>query len=135
MKTKSKKLDYETLLNFTDIDQLHEYIANEEVDKFGHLDIDKLSKFLAESFKINLEEDFEHWRELRENYYRRNILVHNDGKISSIYLNKLGLSEEELNKELTTDKFYLGDCCGNIKKYMDFISESNRNKFNIEPFI
>ncbi len=135
LKTKNKNVDYETLLNFKDINTLHEYLAAEEVDKFGHLDIDKLSKYLVDKFNINLELDFKLWKKLRENYYRRNILVHNDGKVSSIYLTKLGLSEKDLNDELSTDKFYLGDCCRNIKSYMEFISESIRNKFNIEPFL
>jgi len=135
MKSKNQKLDYETLLAFSDINELHEYLSHKEVVKYGYYDIDELSKFLIETFNLNLEEDFEYWKELRENYYRRNIIVHNDGKISKIYLKKLALPEEKLNKELNIDKFYLGTCCRNIKNYMSFISESIRRKFNIESFI
>jgi len=135
MKSKIKELDYETILGFSDINDLHEYLSHKEVDKYGYYDIDELSKFLVETFNISLEEDFEYWKELRENYYRRNIIVHNDGKISKVYLKKLALPEEQLNKELITDKFYLGDCYRNIKNYMDIISESIRKIFNIESFI
>jgi len=135
MKSKNKKLDYETILNFSDINELHEFLSHKEVEKYGYYDIDELSKLLVETFNINLEDDFEYWNELRENYYRRNIIVHNDGKVSRIYLNKLNLLDKELSKELSIDKFYIGDCCRNIKNYMSFISESIRKKFNIDSFI
>ncbi len=131
MKSKNKKLDYETLLSFSEINELHEFLSHKEVDKYGYNDINDLSKLLLEDFNINLEDDFEYWKGLRENYYRRNIIVHNDGKISRIYLNKLDLPDEQLNIELKSDNMYLGECCRNIQNYMTFISDSIRRKFKI----
>lgn len=131
MKTKDKYLDYETLLEFSDINDLHECIIQKEINKFGYLDIDQIAQMLMDKFNIILKEEFEYWKQLRENYYRRNIIVHNDGKISSTYLRKLELPDEELNKELICDNVYLSGSCRNIQTYIDFISSSIKKKFKL----
>ncbi len=88
-------------------------------------------QLLKDKFNINLKEEFEYWEQLRENYYRRNIIVHNDGKISSVYLKKLELSDKEINNELKCDDNYLGECCRNIQNYIDFIYSSIKKKFSL----
>lgn len=135
MKTKDKHLNYEALLNFSDIDELHECIIQEEINSLGYLDIDQIVDTLIDKFKINLKEDFEYWKPLRENYYRRNIIVHNDGKISEIYLKKMSLEKGQLNEELNCDIDYLWKCHDDIKSYMDFIDDSIRKKFNLKSLI
>ncbi len=131
MKSKRKHLNYETILEFSDINDLHEYITQKEVNKYGYFDIDNIAQMLMDKFNISLKEEFEYWKQLRENYFRRNIIVHNDGKISSTYLRKLELPNEELNKELICDNVYIGECCRNIQTYIDFISSSIKKKVNL----
>ncbi len=135
MKTKDKHLNYEELLNFSDIDELYECIIQEEINSLGYLDIDQIAEILIGKFKINLKEDFEYWKQLRENYYRRNIIVHNDGKISEIYLRKMFLGKGQLNEELKCDIEYLRKCHNNIQSYLDFIDDSIRKKFNLKSRI
>ena len=135
MKTKDKHLNYEELLNFSDIDELHECITQEEINSLGYLDIDQIADTLMNKFKFNLKEDFEYWKPLRENYYRRNIIVHNDGKISEIYLKKMSLNKNQQNEELNCDIDYLWKCHDAIKSYMDFIDDSIRKKFNLKSLI
>jgi len=110
---------------------LYECIIQKEINKFSYLDIEQIAQMLMDKFNINLKEEFEYWKQLRESYYRRNIIVHNDGKISSTYLRKLELPNEELNKELICDNDYLGECCRNIQTYIDFISSSIKKKFKL----
>ncbi len=131
MKSKKKQLDYETILKFSDINDLHEHLSQIEVNQYGYFDIDVIAQLLMDKFKINLKEKYEYWEQLRENYYRRNIIVHNDGKISSVYLKKLELTDKDINKELKCDEKYLGECCRNIQTYIDFIYSSIKKKFKL----
>jgi hypothetical protein len=133
MRNKNKNLDYETILNFSDMNDLYDFVIQKEVDNLGYQDIDQIVEKLISMFKINLPDEFEFWDQLRENYYRRNIIVHNDGKISSPYLNKLERPSEDLNKELKCDDKYLWECSRNIQTYINFITEAIRKKFNIKP--
>ena len=130
MKSKKKHLNYETILKFSDINELHEFITQKEVNKYGYFDIDIIAKILMDKLKINLKEELECWEKLRENYYRRNIIVHNDGKTSSVYLKILELSDKEINRELKCDDIYLGECCINIQTYIHFISNSIKKIFD-----
>ena len=135
MKTKDKHLNYEALLKFSDINELYECIIQEEINSLGYLDIDQIAEILMVKFKINLKEEFEYWKQLRENYYRRNIIVHNDGKISEIYLRKMSLGSDQLNEELSCDIDYLWKCHNDIQSYIDFIDDSIRKKFNLKSCI
>lgn len=129
MKSKKKQINYDTILKFSDINELHEYITQKEVNQYGYFDIDAIAQILMDKFKINLKEELKYWEQLRENYYRRNLIVHNDGKISSVYLKKFELSDKDLNKELKCDDTYLEECCRNIQNYIDFIYSSIKKKF------
>jgi len=135
MKTKDKHLNYEELLDFSDIDELYECIIQEEINNLGYLDIDQIADTLMDKFKINLKEDFEYWKQLRENYYRRNIIVHNDGKISEIYLRKMLLGKDQLNVQLNCDIEYVWKCHNIITSYINFIDESIRKKFDLNSLI
>lgn len=135
MKSKDKKINYEVLLNFKSIKNLHEYISEKETYEFGHMDIDKFGKELAKRYNFQLNEEFEYWEDLREKHYRRNIIVHNNGKISEIYLNKMNLSSENLNRKLNCDIDYLIDTNNNLKKYMSFIFTKIKEKFNLNTSV
>ncbi|MFX1370554.1 MAG: hypothetical protein ACFFCE_01740 [Promethearchaeota archaeon] len=135
MKSKKRKIDYENILQFGTIEDLHKSLAENIVDKFGYRDIDKFAKFILKNFKIDLDNNLECWLNLRESYYRRNCIVHNDGKISELYLKKLSLGNNELNQELDCDIEYLWNLHHDIHSYIDFIDESIRQKFNLKSFI
>ena len=132
MKSDQKQISYEEILNFPSLEELHKNIASKEVDKLGRINIDKLAKMLNDKFKINIEEDFEYWDVLRENYYRRNIVVHYNGKISEDYLKKMNPPSEKLNDELVVDPSYVHFCSYNIGAYLDFIFSKIKEKFNLD---
>ncbi len=62
-------------------------------------------------------------------------IVHNDGKISELYLKKMSLGDDQLNEELNCDIEYLWKCHYDIQSYMDFIDDSMRIKFNLKSCI
>ncbi len=132
MKSNQTLINYEEIFNFTSLEELHKNIASKEVDKLGRINIDELAKMINNKFKINIEEDFEYWDVLRENYYRRNIVVHYNGKISEDYLKKMNLPPERLNEELVVDPSYVHFCSYNIGAYLDFIFNKIKEKFNLD---
>lgn len=131
MKRDQKQISYREALDFTSLEELHKTIAEREVDKIGRIDVDELAKMLKNKFNINLEEDFKYWNVLRENYYRRNIVVHNNVKISEVYLKKMNLPAEKLNQELDIDPGYVHFCSYNIGAYLDYIFNKIKDKFNL----
>ena len=135
MKGKDKKVDLDNILHIKNIDDLHKTISQIQVDRFGYIDIDLFAIFILKKFKVDLENNLECWSNLRESYYRRNIIVHNDGKISEMYLKQLSLGNDQLNEELNCDIEYVWKCHYDIQAYMDFIDDSIRNKFNLKSRI
>ena len=132
MKSKKRKVDLEFLLQFKNIEDLHKSQAQNQIERFSYLDIDKLARLILNKFNIDLKNNLVCWPNLRESYYRRNIIVHNDGKISDIYLQKLSLGREQLNEELNCDIEYIWKSHYDIQSYMDFIDDSIRKKFNLK---
>jgi len=135
MKSKKKKVDLEYLLQFKNIEDLYKSLSQNQIERFGYLDINELAKLILKKFNIDLKNNLECWSNLRESYYRRNIIVHNDGRISELYLKKLSLGNDQLNEELNCDIEYLWKRHNDIQSYMDFIDDSIRKKFNLKSRI
>ena len=139
MNGEKKKVDLEYLLQYKNIENLRKSLSQDLsqdlIERFAYLNIDKLAKLIRKRFKINLKDDLECWSSLRESYYRRNCIVHNDGKMSEIYLKKLSLGNGMLDEELDCDIEYLWKCHRDIQSYMDFIDDSMRKKFNLKSRI
>ena len=135
MKSKKRKVDLEYLLQFKNIEDLHKSLSTKQIEKLGYLDIDKLAGLILKKFNIDLKDNLECWSNLRESYYRRNNIVHNDGKISELYLKKLSLGNDQLNKELNCDIEYLWKRHYDIHSYMDFIDDSIREIFDLKSRI
>ena len=135
MKGKDKKVDLDEILQFKNIDDLHKSLSQTQVDKFGYLDIDAYAIFILKKFNIDLINKLECWSNLRESYYRRNIIVHNDGKKSEIYLKKLSLGSDQINEELNCDIEYIWKISYDIQTYMDFLDDSIRKRFKLKSSI
>ena len=135
MRGKDKKVDLDDMLQSKNIDDLLKSVSQNQVDEFGYIDIDKFASLILKKFKIDLKNNLECWPNLRESYNRRNIIVHNDGKISEKYLEKLSLGSDQLNKELNCDIEYIWKISYDIQTYMDFIDDSIRKKFSLKSLI
>jgi len=135
MKSTKKKVDLEYLLQFKNIEDLHKSLSQNLIERFGYLNIDKLAGLILKKFNIDLINNLECRSTLRESYYRRNIIVHNDGKISELYSKKFSLGNDRLNEELNCDIEYLWKCHSDIQSYMDFVDDSMRKKFNLKRCI
>lgn len=135
MKSRKKKINYEKLVEFASIEKLHKYLAEEITDKLGYKDIDKFNNFLLKQYTINLDKEFENWEALRDNYYRRNIIVHNNGRISELCIKKLKISPDLLNSKPIMNIDYLVGASNNLKSYMDFIFITIKEKFKLNTLV
>ena len=131
MKGKDKKVDLDDILHLKNIDDLLKSLSQNQGDRFGYIDIDEFARFILKKFKVDLKNKLDCWSNLRESYYRRNIIVHNDGKISEVYLKKLSLGNDRLNEELNCDIECIWKLHYDIQAYMDFIDDSIRKRFNL----
>ncbi len=106
-------------------------VATEKVTKFKK-NVDWLADYLKnKSFNIDIKADFKEWTGFRENFYRRNVIVHNIGVIDDDYCNKIGLSKTEIGKPLVMGKKYLLECKKNFIAYFEFIYEEITDKLGI----
>ncbi|MHA1489925.1 MAG: hypothetical protein ACTSRI_09735 [Promethearchaeota archaeon] len=57
---------------------------------------------------------------MRENYYRRNAIVHNKSQVSHLYASKMDCVEN-IGLKLRNNPEYVRNVRNNINKYIDFI--------------
>lgn len=115
-----KILDYKEILDFSSYEEIIFHMSYRQVEKYAHLNIDKFNIELKSKFDIDLIINFKNWDELRENYYRRNVVVHNKSRISKIYALKMNC-EDEIGHGLRSNSNYIKSIGNNIDKYIDFI--------------
>lgn len=127
---KDKMLDYREILNLSTYEEIVFHMAYEQVESYGHLNIDKLNDELVNKFDLDLSKNFDAWEELRENYYRRNVVVHNKSQVSKIYADKMGCPEE-IGHGLRNNPKYIRGIRSNLDKYIDFIYDTITTKLNI----
>ena len=132
MKSK-KEIQYEEILKYASIEDLHKYMVKKKIDEISYMNLDEFAEnFLFKHFNIDIKIGFSKWNDLREKYYRRNIIVHNNGKISEIYAQKMNLAPCEIGKELSTDIVYIEECFKDIHSCISFIEEKIYEKLKIE---
>lgn len=127
---KQKELTYNEILQFSSVNQLKRYMAERQMDSIFYKNIDEFFGFLQKRINIDIKK-FGKLESLRENYYRRNIIVHNGGVVNEKYLKNV---KSTLKKgTLIENNFdYLEECNLNIFKYMDFIDIFIKDKFKIK---
>ena len=99
------------------------------------MDIDEFNEEISFKFNFSLNKEFEEWEGLREVYYRRNIIIHNRNMISSIYMKKMNLPPDSLNKLTLIDINYVKAASEIIIKYIQFIFKKIIEKFNLDTSV
>lgn len=127
-----KKIGYDEILRYNSLDEMHEFMASKKIDEISYMNIDEFaSEFINKNFKIDLSKKFKKWDDIREKYYRRNIIIHNGGRISEIYAQKLNRSLEDVGITLNNDINYIKDCFEDVHGYISFITQEIFAKFKL----
>lgn len=107
---KNKSITYSELISLnSDIGEIKKAFIDDEIDEFMRRPLKDWYSTFEQKHKchFNFGEDFEQFREI---YYRRNVVVHNQGRANSSYLNNV--SEKyicEIGTKLTPTYEYLLD--------------------------
>jgi len=125
-----KILSYREILELSNYEEIIFHMAYKQVEKYGHLDIDKFNRELKSKFNIDLSKEFVSWEEFRENYYKRNAIVHNKSRISNLYALKIG-NKEKIGSKLRNNPDYIRNIRINLDKYIDFIYDKITTKFGL----
>lgn len=112
----NKTLSYSEIMEINSkIDSVKEILLEREIDEIMRLPISDWYKILTEKHKINFDNLNEYFSDFKEVYYRRNILVHNNGRVNISYLNGIGKKthgELKQGMPLSVDKDYLNKAFG-----------------------
>lgn len=92
------------LFDHKEIEGLQVDIAYREADQIIRTGIESINKFMKTNFKLNLRKD-PAWKEFTERFYRRNIMIHNNGVVNKQYRDKTGYEGKE--KQLFVTSQYL----------------------------
>jgi hypothetical protein len=118
---------YEEMLSYNSMKALRRAIAQREVDALGYGSVDDVATYYQK--KLNIEfSKFPGWLALREQTYRRNLIVHNKGRVNDLYRKKVQVSSG--GSHVRTDMPYVESAVENILGFIEFFHQSVHQKFN-----
>lgn len=108
---KDKKLSYSEILEIdSKIENIKETLLEREIDEIMRTPISDWYKLLKDKHKIKFDNIENFFDEFKEVYYRRNIIVHNNCKVNSAYMNGVDKKYRDNIKQgmiIDVDKEYL----------------------------
>lgn len=103
-----KSITYSELVSFdTDLDEIKERFISKEIDEFMRLPLSDWYKSFEKNQKANFFFDNNVFDQFKEVYYRRNLVVHNQGIVNEIYKNSIPMCTVELGERLYVNEEYL----------------------------
>jgi hypothetical protein len=103
LKSCQKNISYQELLDFKNIKIAKKRIVEKEIEIVNE-DIEVVNEYFQKKFNIDMSK-FVDWKEFKERFYRRNIIIHNSGVPNKVYRSKTGYSGG--NEKMTVSKTYL----------------------------
>ena len=86
---KEKILTYEQLIRCVDIQDAKSLIVRKEISNIMREDIDSIDKYISRKWKVIPLSKCHDWKDFRERFYRRNIIIHNEGMPDDNYRHKV----------------------------------------------
>ena len=104
----NKSITYTELIECsTDIESIKAKFVEKEVDEFMRMPLSDWYKTFESKHKANFNYISEEMKAFREIYYRRNIIVHNQGIANDIYVLNSGNKNVEIGDRLIVDNRYI----------------------------
>lgn len=99
-----KSITIEELIKFKDIKNVRQRIMEKEIQSVVNQDLGFIEAYLERKFRLKLPE-FDSWKKFKERFYRRNIIIHNSGKVNRLYRQKTGYKGK--TKKMVVSQEYL----------------------------
>jgi len=116
-----KQLTYETLMGFTSIETMREYMATREASKFENASIEEAKDYFIKKFAVDFAQ-FEEWDRIMEACNRRHVYVHNRGIVNEKYRKDTG--NGEIGDYLAADDQYMNEVFTAIDGFMSFLHKN-----------
>ncbi|MCR9264129.1 MAG: hypothetical protein NXH86_08210 [Flavobacteriaceae bacterium] len=121
----NKKVDISEVLNCKTQDNIIDLIIDKQLGDLFYAGPKKQREYIEKVLSVELEEA--QWLNWFEYKATRDLLVHNSGKINSIYLEKTGeKARGKLNEKIELNKEYFDDALSNIKSMIGRIDKGIR---------
>lgn len=94
---------------FGTVDKVIEYVIDNQIEELMRQSLEDWEKHFQKQFKLDLRQSGISWPRLQEIYQRRNLLVHNAGRVNRHYLHKVpseARSSEQYGETLYTSLVY-----------------------------
>lgn len=114
LNSSERNLSYSQLVEFKNIDKAREYIIEKEIETILRKSHTDHFEYIENKIKIPLRKNLPVWKTFIEITERRNILVHNDGRVSNQYLKncreiKCDLKDVKINDRLSVTPEYFNN--------------------------
>lgn len=122
----NKKASFETIFKSKNMNEILERVVQDEISTIFRKDIEDINKDYMEFAKFDLSKAT-NWRDFKEYFYRRNIILHNNGVANSTYREKTGSTIG--NIQLSVDEDYLSKAIDVFEDCSKILTEHFKNKF------
>lgn len=106
-----------------------------DISNLSHHNIDNVNEFIANNFNFSLKEDFPNWCDLKENYYRRHTVVHQNACIDEKFIQNMkgckDISLENIGQKFKYSYPYIEECLLNISNYIVFLFENIIEEYHL----
>jgi hypothetical protein len=109
-----RQMSYSELQTFEKIEDARNFVIEKEIESVLRESHSEQFKWFESKLKMKLREGLDSWSTFIEITQRRNLFVHNDGKISTQYINVCKQNNAELRKGLK-----VGNQLDSSKKYFE----------------
>ena len=120
------ELDFKELFETSEISELQMDKSSIQSEFIIHQGIDGINKNFKKIFKLNLSKKKD-WNSFRDIFYRRNIIIHNQGFVNKLYLERMKKSEEDVDIRITEQ--YLVNSLVLFEKYSNHIWKFFNKKY------
>jgi hypothetical protein len=124
-----KLVNYEVILSFSSINKLVNHLAGEISKEILDENIDEVAKKINRRFSINISK-FPNFDIIREAFYRRNVIVHNNCVADKKYCQKV--KNSKIGQEIETDFKYMERAFNEVGKFIDYLDEKFSKKLRYE---
>jgi len=119
---------YQELAKHKSLGSIWRHIAQNEVDGLGYGSVDDIAQYFAKRLGIDLA-GFSRWEALREHSFRRNLIIHNGGRVNDLYTKRTSVKNSA--GRISTDMAYVISAVSNILGFTKYIHSSVCTKFRL----
>ena len=127
MKSFKRQISYEEIFKSKKLEEVKKRIIEKEVKTIISQDIEEINKYLKINLKLVDLSKQENWKQFKECFYRRHIIIHNNCYPDEKYKEKTSYKGKK--KRLVITKSYISSSIKLFKNYNKLIKDLFTKKF------